>query len=205
LARFSIDELTGFYHEAIKHFGSRLAALEARLKDVSPEDQERDHLEVQGEELADLLNLAECFGVVGAFRTFETFMRNVIHRHRSKGVIKSKKKRKKKGKKEGYGELLKNQLEEIGVTPAEPPFQLKEIEKLKAIRDRIAHGIEWVESEHASELEGYIEQLKLEDGSTWRYLLKVPRGYFLEGSALVASTCKLVSEKSAEARRRPRQ
>jgi hypothetical protein len=197
LAEFSIDELRSFYHKAKDHFGLRLAGLEARSKNVSPGDEESDDLAGRMEEVAGLLDLNEHFGVVGVYRTFETFLRNVIHRHRSEGVIKGKKKREKKGKKESYLDRLRNQLKEIGVEPTEPPFQLGEIEKLHTIRNCLAHGDGWVDSEDVSKLRDYT--LPVEDGEGSP--LRLPSGYFLEASALVASTCKLVIERCAEARR----
>jgi len=189
LAKFSIDELRSFYHEAKKHFGLRLAGLEGRSKSVSPEDEESDYLADRMEEVAGLLDLNEHFGVVGVYRTFESFLRNVVDHLGNEGFI--------EGETKKYLNGLMGQLREVGVDLKQPPFQWQEIEKLREIRNCIAHGDGWVDSQHVSELRDYI--LPVEEGQA--SLLRLPGGYFLEASALVASTCEFVIEKCAEARR----
>ena len=187
LAEFSIGELRSFYHEAKGHFGLRLAGLEARSNNVSPEDEESDDLAHRMEEVAGLLDLNEHFGVVGAYRTFEIFLRNVVNQLRDQGVI--------QGKTKSYLDGLKDQLREVGVDLERPPFQWQEINKLREIRNCIAHS-GWVDSQHVSELRDYTLPVEEGQGSP----LRLPGGYFLEASALVVSTCRLVVERCAEAR-----
>jgi hypothetical protein len=194
LARFSIDELTSFYHQAKKHFASRLAGLEARSKSVSREEEESDYLADRMEEVEGLLNLVEYFGVIGAYRTFEIFLGNVVDQLRKEGFV--------EGSTEPHLGGLKKQLKEFGVDLTQPPFRWEEIKKLQTIRNCIAHSDGWVDSRYVSQLRDYTlpveeEEKKKEHGSP----LRLPSGYFLEASALVASTCGLVIEKCAEVRR----
>jgi hypothetical protein len=194
LARFSIDELTSFYHEAKNHFSSRLAGLEARSKSVSPEDEDSNYLAGQMEEVACLLDLNEHFGVLGAYRTFETFLRNVVDQLRKEGFI--------EGSTNRYLDPLKKQLKKFGVDLERPPFQWLEIDKLRNIRNCIAHGGGWVESRYVSQLRDYTLPVEGEGEEQQRGSpLRLPGGYFLGASALVASTCELVIEKCAEVRR----
>ena len=189
LAEFSIGEIRSFYDEAKDHFGLRLAGLEARSKNVSPEDEESDDLAGQMEEVACLLDLNLHFGVVGVYRTFETFLRNVVDQLRTVGFIEGKTKR--------YLDALKDQLREVGVDLTQPPFQWQEIDRLRVIRNCLAHGDGWVDSQDVSKLRDYTLPVEEGEGSP----LRLPSGYFLEASALVASTCKLVIERCAAARR----
>ena len=193
LARFSIDELTSFYHQAKNHFASRLAGLEARSKGVSREDEESDYLAGRMEEVACLLDLNERFGVLGAYRTFETFLRNVVDQLRKEGFI--------EGKRESYLNGLKEQLKKFGVDLEQPPFQWLEIDKLRNIRNCIAHGDGWVDRRYVSQLRDYTLPVEEEENREHGSPLRLPSGYFLEASALVASTCGLVIEKCAEVRR----
>ena len=185
LAKFSIDELRSFHHVANNHFSLRLAGLEARSEKVSPEDEESDDLAARMEELEGFMDLVEYFGVVGAYRTFEIFLHNVVNQLRNGGFI--------EGKRERYLHDLKDRFNEIGVKLTQPPFHWQEIKKLQKIRNCIAHNEGWVDKRNVSKVRGC--GLPVEEG----HRLKLPKGYFLEASQLVDKTCALVIEKCAEA------
>lgn len=132
LAQISIHELRTFYHDARGHFGSRVAGLEALAEKTSPEDEESDYLVARMEEVEGFLDLVEYFGVIGAYRTFEIFLREVVNKLRNRGLV--------EGKTERYLDDLKDQFKEIGVWLVQPPFQWREIRKLQAIRNCIVHN-----------------------------------------------------------------
>jgi hypothetical protein len=188
LAEFSLSELRSFYHEATKHFGSRLAGFEARFKNTSPEDEESDYLVGRIEEVEGFLDLVQNFGLVGVYRTFEMFLRNVVDQQRRAGVISGGTKR--------YVDDLKDQLKEIGVEMTQPPFQWQQIRKLQKIRNCIAHNEGWLDGERVSDLRGC--GLPVQEGQ----YLRLPEGYFLEALELVDQTCRLVVDRCAEARKR---
>jgi hypothetical protein len=192
LAQFSLDELRSFCREAKNHFGSRLAGLEARSKSVSPEDEESDYLADQVEDVQGLLDLAEYFGAIGAYRIFEIFLRSVVDQLRAKGFI--------EGKTERYLNPLKDQFKKIGVRLTQPPFRWQEIKKLQTIRNCIVHSDGWVDSQDVCKLRDYT--LRVDDGG--ESPLRLPSSYFLEASQLAAETCELVTEKCRGARRQRR-
>jgi hypothetical protein len=187
LAEFSLSELRSFYHEATRHFGSRLAGLGARSKNASPEDEESDYLAGKMEEVEGFLDLVQNFGLVGVYRTFEMFLRNVVDQQRRAGAI--------SGKTGRHVDKLRKQLKELGVELTKPPFQWQEIKKLQKIRNCIAHNEGWVDKQYVSKLKGC--GVPVEEG----HRLRLPKGYFLEGLQLVAKTCSLVIEKCREARK----
>jgi hypothetical protein len=190
LAEFSIGELRSLYHEAKNHFDLRLAGLEARSKNVSLEDEESDYLAVWMEDVEGFLDLIEHFGVIGAYRTLEIFLSNVVDQLRKGGFI--------EGKTERYLDGLKDQLKEIGVDLTRRPFRWQAIKKLQKIRNCIAHNEGWVDKRNVSKLKGC--GLSVQEG----HCLKLPKGYFLEASQLVYNTCQLVTENCRGARKQRR-
>jgi hypothetical protein len=215
LARITLRELKSFYDEGTKHFEAELARLEMRSKNTSREDDESDYLSDMMGELEALLDLLQEFGILGIYRTLEVFLQKVADRLSKDGVLISTRldRPKDRGKvflrrvasclrRKGEGipgqtarlDQLKDRFKEVGVELTQPPFQWREITKLRKIRNCIAHNEGWVDRKQAPILKSY--QLRVEEGNR----LKLPKGYFLEALRLVEETCELVTDKRKETR-----
>ncbi|MGO8733305.1 MAG: hypothetical protein ACLQVM_10975 [Terriglobia bacterium] len=184
--RITLRELKRFHDDGEKRFNAEFAKLEARAREVAPEDYDQnDYLSDLRDQLEGTMELVREFAIVGISRTLERFWRIFLNPARYPGLVIPPRK----------GDRLddiRKQYKSIGIDLTKPPFEWHEIRKLQAVRNCIVHDEGWADGKRATALRGY--QFKVKNG-----LIELPPDYFLEAYKIVDKTCGLVVDKCREA------
>jgi hypothetical protein len=187
LAAIALNELKRFQDETRKHFLGHISELKKEAAELVPNDDALDFISLMWDQFKSLIDLSEEFVVLGAYRTLERFLRSAL-RHLAEigvGVF----------KKEQLDQIA-TQFEAMGVDFKKPPFEWAEINKLRTIRNIIAHDELWVDKATKTKLESVGLPAK---ENTW---FQLPDQYFQEACDLVNRTCRLVVQECQMAAQR---
>jgi hypothetical protein len=188
VARIHMKELQSFSQQAEAQFADAMKSWNDGSTGLTEEEEEMmaDYLMERRDNIESLLDRGNTLGILGLYAFFERFLNEVVDHLRVGGapIPQSKK---------GFTLYqLRTHLQSVGIDMNAAPFNWNELDKLREIRNCIAHTNGWVTDDFARRLNSLGMNMKVDTQ------LPLPENFFRDSWSLVNETYSLVFTKAWE-------
>jgi hypothetical protein len=188
LAQVHMKELRDFSIQAERHFDDAMEAWNKESTGLTEEEDAMmgDYLIERRDMIESLLDRGYTLGILGLYTFLERVLNEAVGHLREGGASIPQPKK-------GFNlHQLRTQLQSVGIDMNAPPFDWNEIDRLREIRNCIAHTNGWITDDFAARLNSLGMHVKADTP------LKLPDKFFQDSWTLVDDTYHLVYKKAWE-------